>query len=195
MSSLTRKNDVEVFEVGPLFLDTLGFYILSEGAILDQGIFFSSEKFHIFSDIFLREYLVQVYKPIIHIRGYVQRQEGYLAIYEQLSRSFQVPTLLIILLLLMVAKDEGSAGFVLHADLEVDLDLFEYFHLFALQAEPQVNDRDLLDLEEVALIDVQGLGFPLLLVDSLEINRPQIEEPSTVILFFLLLRKFGGLIQ
>ena len=95
----------------------------------------------------------------------------------------------------MVAKDEGSAGFVLHADLEVDLDLFEYFHLFAVQAEPQVNDRDLLDLEEVALIDVQGLGFPLLLVDSLEINRPQIEEPSTVILFFVLLRKFGGLIQ
>ena len=138
---------------------------------------------------------MQVDKSIIHIRGYVQRQKGYLAIYEQLSRSFQVPTLLIILLLLMVAKDEGSAGFVLHADLEVDLDLFEYFHLFAVQAEPQVNDRDLLDLEQVALIDVQALGFPLLLVDSLEINRPQIEEPSTVILFFLLLRKFGGLIQ
>jgi len=51
---------MEVLEVGPLFLDTLGFYIFSEGTILDQGIFFSSKKFHIFSDIFLREYLVQV---------------------------------------------------------------------------------------------------------------------------------------
>ena len=52
---------MEVFEVGSLFLDTLGFDILSEGAILDQGVLFSSEKFHIFSDIFLGEYLVQVY--------------------------------------------------------------------------------------------------------------------------------------
>jgi hypothetical protein len=51
---------VEVLEIGPLFLDTLGFNIFSEGAILDQGILFSSEKFHIFSDIFLGEYLVQV---------------------------------------------------------------------------------------------------------------------------------------
>ena len=58
---LTRENEVEVFEVGPLFLDTFGFDILPEGAILDQGILFSSEKFHIFCNISLGEYLVQVH--------------------------------------------------------------------------------------------------------------------------------------
>ena len=52
MSSLTRLDDMKVFEVEPLFLVTLGFNIFSECAILDLGIIFYSEKFHILSEIF-----------------------------------------------------------------------------------------------------------------------------------------------
>ena len=53
----------------------------------------------------------------------------------------------------------------------------------------------MLNLKQVTLIDVQGLGLPLFLVDSLEIYSPQVEEPSTVVLFFLVLRKLWGLIK
>jgi hypothetical protein len=53
----------------------------------------------------------------------------------------------------------------------------------------------LVNLEKVALIDVEDLGLPLLLVDSLEIYSSQVEKPSTVVLFFLLLRKLRDLIQ